>query len=127
MNTTSKLNLLIVCCAVSAGVHLALVPEHLAESAGAGGGFIAATVLLTVLIVALVRRPDSPLVVAATALTLVGLLVSYVLAITSGMPVLMPMPEPVESVALVTKAVELLGLAAALDLLYREPAAVVEA
>src|SRR5436190_10754040 len=120
MTAASKRDLLIVMCSVSAGVHAALVPEHLAESAAAGGGFIAATVLLAGLIVALARRPDSRLVVGAAAATLVGLLVSYVLAVTSGMPVLMPSPEPVEAVALATKAVEALGLAAAWGLLRRE-------
>ena len=123
MTATSKRDLLIVTCSASAGVHAALVPEHLTESAGAGGGFIAATVLLAALVVALIRRPDSGLVLAAAAATLVGLLVSYALAVTSGMPVLMPEPEPVEAVALATKAVEALGLAAAWGLLRRDRAA----
>jgi hypothetical protein len=110
-------DLLIVACAVSAGVHAALVPEHLAESAAAGGGFIAATLLLGSLCVALSLRPVTRIALIATALTFVGLLVSYVLAVTSGMPVLMPEPEPIDGPALATKAVELAGLAAALRLL----------
>jgi hypothetical protein len=107
-------DLLIVTCAVSAGIHAALVPHHLEESAATGGGFIAATVLLAALVVALTRRPDSRVIESAAALTLTGLIVSYVLATTSGMPVLQPEPEPVDGLALATKAVELLGLAAAL-------------
>ena len=122
MSAAAKRDLLIVTCAVSAGIHAALIPEHLDESAAAGGGFIAATVLLGVLVVALTRRPDSPRLVFAAALTLVGLIVSYVLATTSGMPVLMPEPEPVEGLALATKAVELLGVAAAWSLIGREDA-----
>jgi hypothetical protein len=38
------------------------------------------------------------------------------------MPVLMPEPEPVEGLALATKAVELLGIAAAWSLIRREDA-----
>jgi hypothetical protein len=122
MSVAAKRDLLIVTCAVSAGIHAALIPEHLEESTAAGGGFIAATVLLGALAIALTRRPDSPSVVLAAALTLAGLIVSYVLATTSGMPVLMPEPEPVESLALATKAVELLGIAAAWSLIRREDA-----
>ena len=106
--------LLIVACAVSAGVHAALVPEHLNESAAAGGGFVAATVLLAALAVASTFRPGDRLVAIAAVATFVGLLVGYALATTSGVPVLMPTPEPVDGLALATKGVEVLGLAAAL-------------
>ena len=120
MSTAAKRDLLIVTCAVSAGIHAALIPEHLEESAAAGGGFVAATALLGVLVIALTRRPDSPKLVLAAALTLVGLIASYVLATTSGMPLLIPEPEPVEGLALATKAVELLGVAAAWSLTGRD-------
>ena len=46
-----------------------------------------------------------------------GLLVAYALAITSGVPVLHPDPEPVDRLALATKAVEVVGLLAAAHLL----------
>ena len=116
MTDATKRDLLVIACAMSAGVHAALVPEHLSESAAAGGGFIASAVLLSALAVALTRSRDGRLVVAA-ALTLVGLLVGYVLAVTSGMPVLMPAAEPVEGIAVATKAVEVAGLLAAIGLL----------
>ena len=111
--------LLIVTCAVSAGIHAALVPEHLAESTATGGGFIAATMLLAVLIIALTVRPDSRAIVIATALVFIGLLVSYALAATRGMPILHPEAEPVDGLALVTKAVEAIGLAVAFGLSRR--------
>jgi hypothetical protein len=111
--------LLIVACAVSAGIHAGLAPEHLDESAATGGGFIAATILLAALVIALTIRPDSRVVAIATALTFVGLLVSYALAVTTGMPILQPDPEPVDGLALATKAVEGLGLAIALGLSRR--------
>jgi len=114
--TSTTRDLLSVACAVSAGVHAALVPGHLDESTAAGGGFIAATLLLAALCVALTVRPVTRVVLAAAALTFAGLLISYALAVTSGMPVLMPEPEPIDGLALATKAVELVGLFAALAL-----------
>ncbi|MFL6012714.1 MAG: hypothetical protein ACJ74P_00215 [Gaiellaceae bacterium] len=109
-------DLLVAACAVSAGVHAGLVPEHLDESAAAGGGFIAATLLLAALCVALTLRPATRIALAVAALTFAALLVSYALAVTSGMPVLMPEPQPIDGLALATKAVELVGLFAALAL-----------
>jgi hypothetical protein len=114
--TSATRDLLIVACAVSAGVHAALVPEHLRESTAAGGGFIAATLLLATLCVALTMRPARRVALGVAALTFAGLLVSYALAVTSGMPVLMAEPEPIDGLALATKAVELVGLFAALAL-----------
>ena len=46
MTAASKRDGLIVCCAVSAGAHAALVPEHLREHLPAGIGFVAATATL---------------------------------------------------------------------------------
>ncbi len=55
---------------------------------------------------------------------LVGLLVSYALAITTGVPLLHPDVEPVEGLALVTKAIEGVGLLVGLHLLQRRCPAV---
>ena len=101
MTRVAKRDLLIVTCAVSAGIHAALVPEHLAESAAAGGGFIAAAVVVT-------------------GLVLVGLLVSYALVVWRGLPVLHPESEPIDALAVVTKAIEALGLGLASSLLRRQ-------
>ena len=109
-------DLVIVVCAVSAGIHAALVPEHWAEGAAAGLGFAVAAAALAVLAVAVTRRPDA-LAYAATAAVLAGLIASYVLAVTTGLPLFHPEPEPVEGLALFTKAVEAVGLLAALHLL----------
>ena len=113
-------DVLVLACAVSAGIHAALVPDHLAEGTGAGLGFLAAAVGLAGLAVALTRRPRSTWALAAAGVLLAGLLVSYVLAITSGVPVLHPEPEPVDGLALFTKGVELAGLLAATHLFLRE-------
>jgi drug/metabolite transporter (DMT)-like permease len=111
-------DLVIVACAISAGIHAALTPGHFAEGAGAGLGFLLSAVLLAGLAVALTRGAGRS-GYAATVLTLTGLIVAYVLAITSGMPVLHPEPEPVDGLALGTKAIEVAGLVAAAHLLLQ--------
>jgi hypothetical protein len=110
-------DIVILACGISAGIHGALVPDHFDEGTGAGLGFIAATVLLAALVVALSLRPASVLALTGAAAVLVGLLASYLLAVTTGLPLLHPEPEPVDGLALATKAVEAAGLLAALQLL----------
>ena len=107
-----RVDVLIVVCAVSAGIHGALVPGHFAEGTGAGLGFVVATVLLAVLAIALTRAP-TPSALLATAAVLAGLIASYGLAITTGVPLLHPEVEAVDGLALFTKAIEGLGLAVA--------------
>jgi hypothetical protein len=113
-------DVVITSCAVSAGIHAALIPDHLAEgtAAGAGVGFAIAALLLAVAAVALTRRRSATLLVATAAL-FAGLLASYAFAVTTGVPGLHPDAESIDGLALFTKAVELLGLAAAADLLAR--------
>jgi hypothetical protein len=107
-----RIDVLILVCAVSAGIHGALVPEHFEEGTGAGLGFVAATVLLAVLAVALTRAPTQ-FTQLATAAVLAGLVASYAIVITTGLPVLHPDVEAVDGLALFTKAIEGLGLALA--------------
>ena len=110
-------NIVILACAISAGIHGALVPTHFDEGPGPGLGFVAATVLLAALVVTLTVRPTNALGPAGATAVFAGLLVSYALATTTGLPLLHPDPEPVEGLALVTKAVEVVGLLATLQLL----------
>lgn len=109
-------DLVVVACAISAGIHAALTPEHLAEGTAPGLAFAASAVALAGLCVALTVHPGVVPLVAASVL-LAGLVAAYGLAVTSGLPVLHK--EPAEALAVVTKAVELLGLAAALHLVLR--------
>jgi hypothetical protein len=109
-------DVLIVACAISAGIHAALVPAHLEEGRPAGLAFAFAAVLLAGAAAALTRSL-SPVLVGGTAAVLAGLIASYVVAVTTGVPVLHPEVEAVGGLALFTKAVELVGLAAAFDLL----------
>jgi drug/metabolite transporter (DMT)-like permease len=113
-----KLDVVVLACAVSAGIHGALVREHFEEGTAAGLGFAVATVLLAVLAVALTRHP-SPAVLLATAALLAGLIAAYAVVVATGFPVLHPEREPVDGLALFTKAVEAVGLVLALALVPR--------
>ena len=117
-------DVVILACAISAGIHGALVPGHFDEGIGAGLGFVAATVALAGLVVWLTWRPANASALAAAALTFAGLLASYALATTTGLPVLHPDAEPVDGLALATKAIEAAGLLAASSLLWRSRIAV---
>ena len=111
-------DVVILSCAVSAGIHGALAPAHFAEGTGAGVGFVASTILLVGLAVFLTVRPASSLPLAVAGIAFTGLLAAYALATTTGLPVLHPRPEPVDGLALTTKAFEVVGLATALNLLW---------
>ena len=112
MSTSARRDLLVVACAVSAGVHAALAPAHFRESFAEGAGFVAAAALLAAVVGGLAVRPRSRAVTLAAALVFGGLLVSYLLATTAGV-------EAVDSLGIDTKLVELLGLALAVDLSRR--------
>jgi peptidoglycan/LPS O-acetylase OafA/YrhL len=107
---------LLYACGFSAGVHLALAPSHLEQSAPLGVAFAAAAVLLIALALGVFMRPGDPRPLAATTALLVSLLVAYLASRTVGLLGLEPEPEPLDAVGLLTKAIELLGLLAALRL-----------
>jgi hypothetical protein len=113
-----RADLVILACAISAGIHGALVPDHFEEGMGAGLGFVSATALLAVLAVLLSRKPTQ-LAFAGAAAAFAGLITCYVLAVTTGFPVLRPEPEAVDGLALFTKAVEAVGLVLAASLVRR--------
>ena len=119
-----KRDLVILACAISAGIHGALVPDHFAEGAGPGVGFVLATAVLAAVAIGITLRTSSELPVAGAAFVFAGLLASYLLATTTGLPVFHPEPEPVDNLALATKAIEAVGLLAAASLLRRPRAAV---
>ena len=117
--TSTGRDVVILACAMSAGIHGALAPAHFNEGAGAGVGFIAATAALASLAFLIGRYLDSLVLLVGAAGVLGGLLASYALATTTGLPVLHPDPEPVERLALATKAIEAIGLLGATSLLWR--------
>ena len=99
-------DVVILACAVSAGVHAALAPQH--------ASFVPAVVALSVLAVGLARSP-APMLVDGAVVVLGGLIAAYALAAT-GIPLVHPDREPVTGLAVATKAIEALGLLAALEL-----------
>ena len=115
--TELRRDVVILACAISAGIHGALAPEQFAEGAGAGVGFVAAAVALGALVVAMTLGPTGAFGINGAAAVLAGLLASYAFAITTGLPVLSPDPEPVDGLALATKAIEAAGLLAAWSLI----------
>jgi hypothetical protein len=115
-----KRDLALITAAISAGVHAALVPEHFHERFAAGAGFVGATVLLGALVVWLTYSPRNARAAGALALVFAGLIASWALAVTSGVPVLMPEPEAVDGVAVATKLIEAAGLLLALGLVRAE-------
>jgi hypothetical protein len=114
-----RTDIVILSCAISAGIHGALSPDHFEEGIGGVFGFVAATVLLAVLVVGLTLRPTSVLALVGAAGVLAGLIGSYALAVTTGFPLLHPEAEPVDSLALATKAIEAVGLVSAATVIHR--------
>jgi hypothetical protein len=115
-----RIDVVILACAISAGIHAALVPEHFAEGTGAGLGFVVATVLLALAAVALTRKPSRHALVGS-AVVFASLIAGYALVITTGFPVLHPDTEAVDGLALFTKGVEGVGLVMATSLLRLPP------
>jgi hypothetical protein len=113
-----RINIVILSCAVSAGIHGALIPDHLREGSGAGIGFVAATVLLAVLAVVLTQS-ESQVALVATAALFLGVIAGYGFAITTGVPFLHPDVEGIDGLALCTKAIEAVGLVTAASLVRR--------
>lgn len=92
-----------VVCAVSAGVHAALVPPHLQESRLLGAGFAMSALALGVCALVVRRRGGPVRTVAAVLLTVAA---AYVLSRTTGLPVLIPHPEHVDVLGVLTTVVE---------------------
>ncbi|HEX5225140.1 MAG TPA: hypothetical protein VFW29_08425 [Solirubrobacteraceae bacterium] len=103
-----------VTCAISAGVHAGLVPEHLQSEPREGAAFIVAAVLLLAVAGGVSARPDVARLAGIAAVLFAGLVCAYVATRTSGIPWLAPDRESVDALGVVTNVVELAGLALAL-------------
>ena len=106
--------LVVLAAAVSAGIHTGLVPEHLDEMPLLGVSFILATLALLVIGAAVAIRPEAQLPASLAAFLFAGLILAYVASRTNGLPVLEPEAERVDAIGIVTVAVQLVGLLAAL-------------
>ena len=104
----------VLAAAVSAGIHAGLVPEHLAEMPLLGVSFIVTVLALLAIAAALAIRPEAQLPASLAAFLFAGLILAYAASRTTGLPVLEPEPERVDAIGIVTVAVQLVGLLAAL-------------
>ena len=105
-----RAGLLALAVMFSAGIHAALVPEHLREMPPLGWSFIAAAALGVALACALIVRPEDRLFARLAAVFLAVEVLAWVVFVTVRVPGFMGTPEPVETIALVCKAGELIGL-----------------
>jgi plastocyanin len=113
-----KRYLLLGAVAFSAAVHGFLAPEHLHEEPLLGVLFVLGAVVELALAVLLAARP-SRAAIAATTLALAAMLVAYIPFLLFRLPGFPMTPEPLERVALLTKGVELAGLAVGMTLWAR--------
>jgi hypothetical protein len=102
--------LLALAVTFSAGIHAALVPEHLEEMPRLGDAFIVAAVIGSLIAVALVWRPDDRRLPILAGLFCLGQIVAWGLFVSVSVPLFPGTPEPVEAIALVSKGIETLGL-----------------
>jgi len=114
---TKRTGLLAVAVALSAGIHAALVPEHLQEMPPLGYAFIAAAVIGSVLAWALVSRPRDRRLPLLAALFCLGQIGTWALFVTLPVPGFTGTPESIETIAVVSKATEALGAVLALSLI----------
>jgi CHASE2 domain-containing sensor protein len=107
----------VLACALSAGVHAGLVPEHVHESTRLALAFACAAVLAGLVVVALSCWRSTPWPPTAAALVLSCLIGAYVLSRTAGLSPLGAEREALDPVGLLTNAVEAVGLVLAVSLL----------
>lgn len=105
------------CCAISAGVHLALVPQHLGESLVLAAGFAAAALLLVALTTLLALMPADRRLALIGIFVMVGLIWLFALSRTVGLPGISE-AEPLDVVGVFTQIVQVIGLLAALRLVF---------
>ena len=107
---------MVAACAISAGAHAGLVPEHLREAPQLGVAFVVSVGLLGAAAVALAIRPESLRAAQGAAVLLAVLIALYAASRSTGLPLLEPHAEPLDAVGVSTKLVEAVGLVFALRL-----------
>ena len=109
-----------VVCAASAGVHAALVPEHLLESRSLGLAFVVDALLLA-LAALVVRDPrHDGWAPAAAAWLLGGTAGAYLLSRTTAIPGLVPHREALDLLGFVISTAEVVAVLAAVRLITRK-------
>jgi hypothetical protein len=116
ITTSKRTGLLALAVMFSAGIHAALVPEHLREMPPLGYSFIAAAAIGGVLALALVARPDDRRIPPLAGLFCLGQIAAWALFVSVPMPGFSGTPEPIETIALLSKAIESVGVMLAFPL-----------
>ena len=114
---TTRTGFLALAVTFSAGIHAALAPEHLEEIPPLGYAFIVAAVIGGALAGGLVFRPDDRRLPLLAAVFCLGQIGAWALFVTLAVPGFAGTPESVETIAVVSKAVEALGVLVALPLI----------
>ena len=112
--SNARNGLLALTLVFSAGIHAALVPEHLREMPPLGYLFILAAAVGSAIAVALVARPNDVRISRAAVLFLLAQIICWATFVSLHIPGFTGTPEPVEPIAIVSKAAELLGVILAL-------------
>jgi len=116
ISTFTRTGLLALAVAFSAGIHAALAPEHLKEMPPLGYAFIAAAAIGGALAWALITRPDDRRISLLAGLFCFGQIMAWALFVSVHVPGFSGTPERIETIALVSKAAELAGVAVAFPL-----------
>lgn len=103
-------------CACAAGVHAGLTPEHYREAPVLGVAFTLSVVALGVAALLLRRSAGSTWSWIVPPVVLLGVAACYVLSRTTGLPPLIPEPEDVDGLGLLTTLAEVLAAVAAIRL-----------
>jgi hypothetical protein len=109
-----QIQLLVLICAASAGVHAVLAPAHFRETPPLGLGFRASAIALAAVAIALDRRPESTKARHVAALLLGALILAYAATRVAAVPFLGEHKESLDAVGVVTKLFEALGLTLAI-------------
>ena len=111
--TSRRAGLLALAVAFSAGIHAALAPEHLQEMPRLGYAFIAAAAIGGVLACAIVAFPEDRRMSLLAGLFCFGEIAAWAVFVSVPVPGFSGTPEEIETIALVSNATELAGVALA--------------
>jgi hypothetical protein len=116
MTKQIRIGLLALAVIFSAGIHAALAPEHLKEMPPLGYAFIVAAAVGGAIAIALIVRPGDRRIPLLAGLFCIGQILAWGMFVTIQVPLFSGTPEPIETIALVSKVAELVGLGFALRL-----------
>lgn len=109
--------LLALTVAATAGIHLGLAPDHYEEMPRLGISFVIAAIVGAPIAVGLIWRPAEARLVAAAGVFCLGEIVIWLLFVMGPVPFFPGTPESVKTDAIISKAIEAVGVVLAAALL----------